>query len=748
MNNINLSECIAPDFRAVHSHIKKEEYTEYWFRGGRGCFHGDQLVQTYEGPVKIKDIEKGDLVYTLNEKTQQFEIKNVIETFTYTNVKETFEVILKSGEKIVATGDHKFFQVGGCDKLKHLLYLTCKQNKGSIYVRRMEDDTELFEVRSINERETEVSELCGQRRPKWESTSAETSPNKGWVLAYNAEERYGEIQELVCPPMDCYDVSRAYSRGGVGSEPQEWDQGRQLRGEPGTGYTVRERASCNRDRASSGKERGGLQLRQTEERTGDRDTQDCRGTGEVLQQEAAGRTIRSNRELYKGCSNPSKKFLERLLDVDDIVSFREVKVEKVYDLSVRDNHNYILSIGKGVIVHNSTKSSFISVEIILAIIKNPEINVVVFRRYENEIRDSVFGQLTWAINKLGVEGSFKFQVSPFKIIYVPTGQQIIFKGADNPLKIKSINLGKGYIGIGWWEECDQFGGMEEIRNILQSIFRGTNEKQIALFSYNPPKSARSWVNAETRVEKSGRFVHYSDYRSVPPEWLGTTFLTNAEHLKRTNFTAYEHEYLGKEVGTGLEVFNNVTLRPITDGEIAGFDNYYQGLDFGFAADPLAFIQMHFDKYNRRLYLFFEISGTGIKNSVFVEKLTEEQKTDLTMADKAEPKSITELKEDYGMNIMGAEKGPGSIEHGIKWLQDLNEIIIDPERCPLAGKEFINYALKMNREGEVISKYPDKENHVIDSARYGCVLLINQARLEKKKGKKKTYSIPIISRWNK
>jgi len=396
----------------------------------------------------------------------------------------------------------------------------------------------------------------------------------------------------------------------------------------------------------------------------------------------------------------------------------------------------------------STKSSFISVEIILELLKDPEANIVVFRRYENEVRDSVFGQLSWAIHKLGIENSFKFQVSPFKIIYLPTKQMIVFKGADNPLKIKSINLGTGYIKIAWFEEVDQFGGMEEIRNVIQSLFRGTTKKQIGMYSYNPPKSARSWVNAETRVEKSGRFVHYSDYRTVPPEWLGSTFLTNAEHLKQTNFDAYKHEYLGEEIGTGLEVFSNITLRNITEGEIAGFDNYYQGLDFGFAADPLAFGQLHYEANHKRLFIFFEIAEVGLKNSVFVDKLTDDQKHELTMADKAEPKSISEMSEDYGMNIMGADKGPGSIEHGIKWLSDLEEIIIDPERCPVAAKEFMNYALSINREGQVISKYPDKDNHMIDMARYACVLLIKNARVEKRKSKFKANPIPVLSRWNK
>lgn len=358
----------------------------------------------------------------------------------------------------------------------------------------------------------------------------------------------------------------------------------------------------------------------------------------------------------------------------------------------------------------SCKSSFVSIELILSLMRDPEANAVAFRRYENEIRDSVFAQLQWAINKLGVDHLWKSYVSPFKLLYEPTGQVILFKGADNPKKLKSVKLSKGYMKIGWWEELDQFAGMEEIRNIQQSIFRGSTSKQIAFYSYNPPKSARSWANAETKVEKPGRIVHYSDYRTVPPHWLGQTFIGNAEHLKSTNEDAYNHEYLGRETGTGLEVFSNVTLRKISPKEITYFDQRYQGLDFGYAADPLCFLQGHFDSKHKKLYLFFEISGTNIKNAKFASMLSEEQRTDVTMADSSEPKSIDELRDEHNVNVMAVDKAPGSVEHGIKYMQDLEEIIIDPARCPLAAFEFINYALDVNRDGETISRYPDKMNH--------------------------------------
>jgi len=364
----------------------------------------------------------------------------------------------------------------------------------------------------------------------------------------------------------------------------------------------------------------------------------------------------------------------------------------------------------------STKSTFISAQIVLGIIKDPDTNAVVFRRYQNELRDTVYGQFEWTITKMGLAHLFKFQVSPMQIVYIPTGQRIVFRAADNPKKLKSINLGRGYIKYAWFEELDQFASFEEIRNILQSLFRGENKKRIVFFSYNPPKSGRAWVNQEAKIPKPGRRVHHSTYLDVPKEWLGERFITDAEHLKNTNEMAYRHEYLGEEVGTGLEVFNNVELRIISDNEIATFDRIRQGLDFGYAVDPLCFERMHYDRTRRRLYIFAEISGLNLFNRQLWEKA--QRYNDVwTIADSAEPKSIAELR-SFGMKIKGAKKGPGSVEFGIKFLQGLEKIIIDPERCPLAAKEFINYSLETDRNGIVKSQFPDKDNHSIDACRYG------------------------------
>lgn len=377
--------------------------------------------------------------------------------------------------------------------------------------------------------------------------------------------------------------------------------------------------------------------------------------------------------------------------------------------------HYWLKGGRG-----STKSSFASIETVLGMMNDANkgniTHAVVIRKVKDTLAGSVVEQIIWAIEKLGVSHLWDIPKAKLEITYIPTGQKIIFRGADDPIKLKSIKVSKGYIKYIWYEELDQFSGMEEIRSINQSLMRGGDDF-IALYTYNPPKSVQSWVNTEALFDRDDRLVHHSDYRSVPKEWLGEQFLIEAEHLKKVNPMAYAHEYLGEVTGTGGEIFNNVTIREITDEEISRFDRVRRGLDFGYASDPLHYTVCHFDKTRRRLYIFHEIHKAGMKNRVAVSEIRKENKNnDRVVADSAEPRTIAEFK-DLGLNIIGAKKGPGSVEHGIKYLQDLEEIIIDGERCPNTAREFLNYELEKDREGNFKADYPDKNNHSIDAVRY-------------------------------
>lgn len=376
--------------------------------------------------------------------------------------------------------------------------------------------------------------------------------------------------------------------------------------------------------------------------------------------------------------------------------------------------HYILAGGRG-----STKSSFVAIEIILGIMKDPNSNAVVLRKVKDTLKDSVYEQLAWAIDILGVDRYWHKSISPLSLTYIPTGQKILFRGADKPKKIKSITFAKGYSKFLWYEELDEFGGMEEIRMINQSLMRGGNDFCV-FYSYNPPKSANNWVNAEVQLTRLDRLVHKSDYLSVPREWLGNQFILEAEELKRVKPLAYDHEYLGTITGTGGEVFDNVMCRKISDAEIEDFYNVRRGMDFGFAVDPFSYGTMHYDRKHKILYIYFEIYKVGLSNHSAYNLIREENKrNESIVADSAEPKSISELNQ-YGLRVRGVKKGPDSIEYGIKFLQDLNQIIIDDSRCPETAREFLAYELAKDANGNWKAGYPDKDNHSIDMVRYALV----------------------------
>lgn len=367
----------------------------------------------------------------------------------------------------------------------------------------------------------------------------------------------------------------------------------------------------------------------------------------------------------------------------------------------------------------STKSSFIGVEIPLGIMQDPLANAIVFRKVASTIGTSVFEQVLWGIDALGVSDLWKATTSPYKLTYRPTGQVILFRGLDKAKKLKSVKVARGYLKYLWFEELDEFAGEEEIRSVQQSVMRG-GSKFVVFKSFNPPISRTNWANEYVRTPRRAALRHKSCYTEVPPEWLGKQFFDDAEALKETNLRAYTHEYLGIPVGTGGEVFDNLDIREITDAEKDSFDNIYMGIDWGWFPDPFHWSKMHFDSARRTLYIYDEYRANKESNSVTWNALVMLKgvtSQDLITADSAEPKSVGDYR-DYGALCRPAIKGPDSVRYGIKWLQSLKSIVIDPVRCPHTAREFSNYEYERTDDGEIVSGYPDKDNHSIDSVRYG------------------------------
>lgn len=370
----------------------------------------------------------------------------------------------------------------------------------------------------------------------------------------------------------------------------------------------------------------------------------------------------------------------------------------------------------------SLKSSFVSVEIVHNMMKpeNKMKHAAVYRKVADTLETSVFSQIQWAVDALGVSHLWKFTNSPMRAIYKPTGQRIIFKGLDKARKSKSIKVPFGYIAFLWFEEFDEFAGEEEIRKVQQSVIRG-GQDFIVFKSMNPPKSRKNWANSYIQSEKLRKdtLVSHTTYLTAPEEWLGQQFIDDAEWLRLVNPKAYEHEYMGVPVGTGTEVFDNLEIRQISGEEIAGWDKLYRGVDWGWFPDPFHYGCMYYDSARMTLYIFEEFRANKMRNSETAQTIKEKfhlTKYDVVTCDSAEQKSISDYR-TYGINARGAEKGKDSVRYGMKWLQSLIKIVIDPIRCPETAKEFDKYEYELTKDGEPTSVYPDVDNHSIDMTRY-------------------------------
>ena len=399
-------------------------------------------------------------------------------------------------------------------------------------------------------------------------------------------------------------------------------------------------------------------------------------------------------------------------DLHDIADSFHPLIRAVREKKYRE---FVLDGGRG-----STKSTTVFTLLFEIIKNNPQMHALVVRQVANTLRDSVYAQMRWSLEKqaenpLFDRDNWQFKVSPLEIIYKPTGQKIYFRGADDPGKIKSIKVPFGYIGVLIFEELDQFGGEEPVRKIEQSAIRGGDDAYIFKM-FNPPISRNNWANKYVNTPKETMLVHHSTYLDVPPEWLGRPFIEEAEHLKAVNPDAYAHEYLGEAVGMGTEIFPRVEIRTITDEEIQRQERIYQGQDWGWEPDPKAFIRLSYSHATETIMLLDELGGTCIRTRDMAQQIIDKGYNDYEIrCGVDEIEHINDFK-DMGLMARRAIVTPGSVRRTHEWLQ-CRKIVIDPARTPRAYKEFTEYEHDVDKNGEVIDGYPDRNNHWIDAVRY-------------------------------
>lgn len=413
------------------------------------------------------------------------------------------------------------------------------------------------------------------------------------------------------------------------------------------------------------------------------------------------------------------------ISLKDIIAPSFYKVHKLLN-STSLYSQFWFSGGRG-----STKSSFIAVEIILGIMKDPESNGIAFRKYSNTIRNSIHATFEWAIDMLGVSDKWKSTVAPFEFTYLPTGQKILESGLDDPKKMKSLKIKEGYFKFLWFEELEEYNGMAEIRSVQQSVVRG-GKRVFQFFSYNPPRDPQAWVNKEKDNHNPKRFKHHSTYLTVPPKWLGEEFIEDAEILKEQDDDLYQCEYMGISIGlSDSVVFNGKYV--IAEFEPESFWSKLFGADWGFSNDPNVLIKCYIgphDEYGSNcLYIRNEEYGYRVDNKDLPEmwdKIPDSRKY-VIRADCARPETISYMS-GKGFNVVAADKWAGSVEDGVAFIRSFDKIIIHPD-CERMTEEARLYSHKIDKvTKEILTDIVKKFDHGWDSVRYALSKMIKERML--------------------
>ena len=387
---------------------------------------------------------------------------------------------------------------------------------------------------------------------------------------------------------------------------------------------------------------------------------------------------------------------------------------KLYRAWQQGNYTrYVCKGGRG-----SAKSTHIAEILVLSIMRDP-VNAVVLRKVGETLKNSVYDQIKWAINELGVEEYFTFKVSPMEIIYTPRGNKFMFFGVDKPEKRKSFKTADFPTAYFWVEEAAEFTTEDEIDIVIKSILRGVlpaGLKYKGFLSYNPPERKHHWINKKYDIvdNNTSAYVHHSYYYNNP--YLSEEFLIEAEEMKKNEPVRYRNVYLGEVIGSGIVPFPRLKIEKISDSFIKTLDTFRNGIDWGYATDPVAFVRWGYDRTRQRIYAINEYYGVQISNkklATAIKKMI--PRNEIVTCDSAEPKSVAELR-SYGIRAYSAKKGKGSVESGEKWLAE-NEIYIDPARTPNIAREFQVADYDIDRYGETIPRLVDKDNHTIDATRY-------------------------------
>ena len=363
----------------------------------------------------------------------------------------------------------------------------------------------------------------------------------------------------------------------------------------------------------------------------------------------------------------------------------------------------------------SKKSKTTALRIIYNMMKYDKSNTLVVRKTYRTLKDSCFTDLKWATRRLEVEHLWEFKYSPLEATYLPTGQKILFRGLDDPLKITSITVDYGFLCWVWLEEAYEITSEKDFDTLDESI-RGELPPYLWkqwMITFNP-WNEHHWLKKRFFDVKNDPDILAITTNYKCNEWLDEADLRLFDNMKEKNPRRYQVAGLGNwGIVDGL-VYENWKEEKFTLDQVINCDSV-NGIDFGYTNDPAAVFIGFIDTEHKKLYVWDEIYKKGLSNKKLYEEIENAhyQKKSFT-ADCAEPKSIDELR-GYGLRVEKSQKGKDSITHGIQYIQDF-EIIIHP-RCVNFITEIGNYTWDEDRLGNKINRPIDDFNHLMDSMRY-------------------------------
>jgi phage terminase large subunit len=358
----------------------------------------------------------------------------------------------------------------------------------------------------------------------------------------------------------------------------------------------------------------------------------------------------------------------------------------------------------------SGKSYFLAQRTIIDVISNKR-NYLICRKTARTIKRSVINELMKAIDSLKMNNLFELNKTDNSLTCT-NGCQILTAGLDDVEKIKSITPSRGVITDIWIEEATEVE-YEDVQQLKKRL-RGESKliKRLTM-SFNPIYQTH-WLFKEYFQTFEGTFLKNFDMMILKTTYKDNKFLTeqdiyNMENEKDEYF--YNVYTLGNWGVLGRTIFKNYVVEQF---DYSTFDNYFNGLDFGFATDPSALVRIHYDKNNKIIYIIDEFAELEMTNDMLAERIREIIGNEYITCDSADPKSIRELQA-LGIKAKAAIKGKNSVNQGIEWLKK-QKIVIHP-KCIHFKKEIEIYQYKMDRNGFYINQPVDRDNHLIDALRY-------------------------------